>query len=101
MKICGHEYKIIVGFVNDRKREDDSMFFGHTKFSNGMIHIWPKARRSVQEESLIHEVIHAIVFHSNCKSEHNETVVQAIAGGLYQLGIGKFLWEKAKPKEEK
>ena len=98
MKICGHEYKTVIGFVEGLKRENDKMYFGHIKFSTGMIHLWPRARRSIQEESLIHEIVHAIIFHSNCKGDHDESLLQAIAGGLYQLGIGKFLWEKARPE---
>lgn len=99
MKICGHYYKVIIEFVDGMKRKDDKMYFGHIKFSTGEIHLWPKARRSIQEESLIHEVLHAITFHSNNRSDHDEELLEALSGGLYQLGVGKFLWDKAKPKE--
>lgn len=98
MKICGHEYKVFIEFVDNMKREDDPMFFGQVRVSTGVIRLWPRAKRDVQEESLIHEIIHAILTHSNSRSAHDEQVVGAIAGGLYQLGVGKFLWKKAKPK---
>lgn len=100
MKICGHDYKVIIEFVDGMKREDDKMYFGHIRISTGRISIFPRARRSVQEESLIHEVIHAIIAHGHSKGQIEEGVVQAIAGGLYQLGVGKFLWKKAKPKNQ-
>ena len=99
MKICGHDYKVIIKFVDGMKRKDDKMYFGHIQFSTGMIHLWPKARRSVQEESLIHEVLHAIAFHSNSRADHDEELLEALSGGLYQLGVGKFLWGKAKINE--
>ena len=98
MKICGHEYKVIIDFVDGMKRENDPMYFGQVRVSTGLITLWPKARRCVQEESLIHETIHAILTHSNSRQDHDESIIGAIAGGLYQLGVGKFLWEKAKPK---
>ncbi len=100
MKICGHEYKVVIDYVNDQKRKGDAFYFGHTQFSEGLIHLSPKTKRDVQEESLIHEVLHAALFHSNSKAEHNEGQVQAMAGALYQLGVGRFLWEKFKPKEK-
>jgi len=100
MKICGHDYKVTIEFVDGMKREDDKMWFGQVTISTGIIRIFPRARRSVQEESLIHEVIHAIIAHSNSKCSPDEGVIQAIAGGLYQLGVGKFLWEKAKPEKK-
>ena len=75
------------------------MYFGHIRFSTGEIHLWPKARRSVQEETLIHEILHAISFHYNSRTDCDEELLEALSGGLYQLGVGKFLWDKAKPKE--
>lgn len=100
MKICGHDYKVTIEFVDGMKREDDKMWFGQVTISTGKIILFPRAKRSVQEESLIHEVIHAIIAHGHSKSQVDEGVIQAIAGGLYQLGVGKFLWEKAKPKNQ-
>ncbi len=101
MKICGHDYKVTIEFADGMKREDDKMWFGQVRISTGVIILWPKAKRNVQEESLIHEVIHAILSHSNSKCEHDESMIQAIAGGLYQLGVGRFLWNIAKPKKVK
>jgi hypothetical protein len=45
------------------------------------------------EETLIHEVLHAIFY--NTGLEHDEKQIEAISNGLFQLGIGDYLWKKS------
>ena len=97
MKICGHDYKI--KFVPHFKGKDGKEYCGEIDYSNRFIGIDSSMRKGVIEETLLHEVIHGIMWHTNKKTDHNEQAVQAISNGLYQLGVGKFLMEKAKPKE--
>jgi len=44
-------------------------------------------------ETLLHEVIHVIL--TNSGGNHDEGQIDAIANGLLQLGVGKYLWDKA------
>ncbi len=96
MKICGHDYKI--DFVPNYRGRDGKLYSGEIVYSDRYIGIDSTMKKSVIEETLLHEIIHGIMWHSNKKTDHNEQAIQAIANGLYQLGVGKFLWEKAKPK---
>ncbi len=69
--------------------------YGQTNYDRCLIEINSSMCKSVQPEILIHEVIHAIMFHSHHRHDHDESLVQAIACGLNQLGVGKYLMEKA------
>ncbi len=100
MQICGHEYKVVIGFVEGKKREEDDFFWGHVDYRTRTIHIHPHAPRSLQEEVLIHEVVHIIMFHTNHRGEHNEGLIAALANALYLMGYGKLLWKLAKPQKE-
>ncbi len=99
MKICGHDYKVLIGYAEDKKRKDDVFYFGYVDFSKALIHIRPDMSRTLQEESLVHELVHVLIFHTNQKGEHNEQLTNALANGLCSLGVGKLLWKLAKPKK--
>jgi len=94
MKICGHNYKIV--FVPHFKGADGTEYCGEIRYVERFIGIDSAMKKDVIEESLIHEILHGIIYHSNQRTNHNEQAIQAISNGLYQLGVGKYLLEKAK-----
>ena len=47
-------------------------------------------------ETLIHEILHAICY--NTGLEHDERQIEALSNGLFQLGIGEYLWKKSQKK---
>ncbi|MCK5644940.1 MAG: hypothetical protein KAJ19_29340, partial [Gammaproteobacteria bacterium] len=49
------------------------------------------ATESQATESIIHEMLHGIIYHHTGIINHDETVISAIASGLYQMGFGKLL----------
>ncbi len=80
-KICGHRYTVIA--------YDEDSLIGTTSFDTMTIKINSRAPREIQEETLIHEILHCIFFHSSERDwhEHPEALIQAIANGLWQAGI--------------
>lgn len=97
MNICGHDYKI--EFVPNFRGEDGGPYSGEIRYAERYIGVDSAMKRDVIEETLLHEILHGIIWHSNKKTDHNEQAIQAIANGLYQLGVGKFLLDKARLKK--
>ena len=79
LKICGHEYEII------EERLERAM--GVASYTRLEIGIDPRLAPTQREETLLHEVIHVILYHHHAVTEENESLVQAIASGLFQMGI--------------
>ena len=77
--ICGHEYRIVEIMQEEAQAS--------VRYTACEIAIEPRQADSQKEESLIHEVIHAILFHHTGNVEHDEVAVQAIASGLFQMGV--------------
>ena len=83
VKICGHIYKVVA-------HDDDSDGkVGTTSFANQEIKISLGPTIEIQEETFIHEFIHCVDFHASERdwNEHPESLIQAIANGLWQAGI--------------
>ena len=68
------------------------IFFG--KLKENVILINDSIHESRKKETLIHEVLHAIFY--NYGLEHKENLIDAISNGLFQLGVGDFLWKTSK-----
>ena len=87
LKIGAHEYKVtIVGAIEE---------FGLCKPKNLEIFISEDAPKSQQEETLIHEALHAIVdqlrlFHMS-EGDKEEKLVQRMGHAIYQLLIDNKL----------
>lgn len=91
LKIGGHPYEIL---VSDLKHEDPTKeLYGRHEVRENIIYINDTIAPSRMEETLIHEVLHAIFY--NTGLEHDEKQIEAISNGLYQLGIGDYLWKKS------
>tara|TARA_R100001594_G_scaffold131372_1_gene170950 strand:- start:377 stop:670 length:294 start_codon:yes stop_codon:yes gene_type:complete len=94
LNIGGHNYTID---CLDLQHEDSSKeLYGRHLVRNSEILINNKINKERQEETLIHEVIHAILV--NAGHEHDEGIIDALSNGLFQLGVGDYLWKKAQKK---
>jgi|9_EtaG_2_1085328.scaffolds.fasta_scaffold00040_32 Zn-dependent peptidase ImmA (M78 family) len=92
INIGGHDYKII---ELPLEHEDKSKeLYGRHMVKENIILINEDIHKSRKEETLIHEILHAIFF--NYGLNHDERVIDAISNGLFQLGIGEFLWKTSK-----
>tara|TARA_R110000824_G_scaffold151672_1_gene322717 strand:- start:39 stop:365 length:327 start_codon:yes stop_codon:yes gene_type:complete len=89
ISIGGHVYKIV---VQELKHEDPKKtLYGRHSVDDNIIYISDSIVTSRKEETLIHEVLHAIFY--NTGLDHNEHQIEAISNGLFQLGIGEYLWD--------
>ena len=94
LEIGGHIYEVSEeNLVSpDASRE----LYGRHEVKENVIYINKDIHESRQQETLIHEIIHAIYF--NCGLKHDEQYIDAISNGLFQLGIGEYIWEKIQKK---
>ena len=92
LNIGGHNYKIIELPLT---HEDGSKeLYGRHLVKENVILINKDIAESRKKETLIHEVLHAIFY--NTGLEHDERQIEAISNGLFQLGVGEFLWKTSK-----
>ena len=77
------------------KHEDDTKeLYGRHLVKENIILINSDIETSRKYETLIHEVLHAI--HYNTGLDHDERQIDAISNGLFQLGVGEYLWKTSK-----
>ena len=92
LNIGGHLYKIA---ELPLKHEDDTKeLYGRHLVKENIILINSDIETSRKYETLIHEVLHAI--HYNTGLDHDERQIDAISNGLFQLGVGDYLWKTSK-----
>ncbi len=85
VKIGAHEYKVV---NRDLDGESDGRF-GHMRNRSLQIYIDDRTARSQQEETFIHEMLHAVCANSHLfprgAGEEEERIVQAIGHGIYEV----------------
>ena len=91
MSIGGHNYIIVLKDLSNNDK--NNILYGRHMVEENIILINKNIEESRQKETLIHEILHSI--HYNCGLEHDEKTIEALSNGLFQLGIGDYLWEKA------
>ncbi len=101
MNICGHEYKVSTNMPKDIRRVSDNFHYGQINYVKKLIYISPEIDQKLAEESLTHEVVHGILFHTNDCGAHNEQLVNSLSCELSRMGVGKLLWKLAFPKRRK
>ena len=95
LNLGGHQYSIVVdNLENEERVKDGNILYGRHLVEHNIILINQDIEQSRKEETLIHEVLHAIYF--NCGLKHEEKTIEAVSNGLFQLGVGDYLWKKAK-----
>jgi hypothetical protein len=94
LNIGGHPYEILTSKLEHEDRNKE--LYGRHLVKENVILINEDIAPSRIEETLIHEVLHAIFY--NTGLEHNERQIEAISNGLYQLGVGDYLWKKSQRK---
>jgi|TARA_R110002050_G_scaffold81421_3_gene174083 Zn-dependent peptidase ImmA (M78 family) len=92
LDIGGHVYKIVV--LPLEHEDSDKELYGRHLVKENIILINEGIEQSRKLETLIHEVLHAICY--NTGLEHNERQIEALSNGLFQLGIGEYLWKTSK-----
>jgi Zn-dependent peptidase ImmA (M78 family) len=92
--IGAHDYEVQ---LKKLIHEDQSkILYGRHSVDQNVIFINEDIVLSRKYETLIHEVIHAICY--NTGQDHDENMIEALANGLHQLGVGEYLWKKIQKK---
>ena len=94
LNIGGHIYSIVECELNHK--ESDKELYGRHLVKDNIILINESIQESRQYETLMHEILHAIFY--NYGLDHDESRIDAISNGLFQLGVGEFLWKKSQKK---
>lgn len=89
VEICGISYE--VKFLEPNNREDD--FMGRQDPQRAVITINKTVSKEVQQQTLIHEWIHAVLC-NHCLDDRNEPLVQTLACELHRNGFKLPLLEK-------
>ena len=92
LKICGQNYRI---FMHDKIiHADMGILYGLCTYGMQTIDIAVNnVNREHQEETLVHETIHAVAHHLGMKMKEADVI--RLASGINSMGVGKFLMEKA------
>ena len=91
LNIGGHDYKIIE--LPLKHDDDDKELYGRHMVKENIIMINEDIHDSRKKETLLHEILHAVFY--NYGLQHKEGLIDAISNGMFQLGVGGYLWEKA------
>lgn len=92
LEVGGHPYEILFDKLTheDNRKE----LYGRHLVKENVILINEEIAHSRQQETLVHEILHAIFYNTGLK--HDERIIEALSNGLHQLGVGDYLWKKAK-----
>ena len=91
LDIGGHKYS--VKFMDGEKAgEDNKYLFGMNNPRTCEIFLDEKLVTSRRNETFLHEVIHVILV--NTAVDHDEGLIESLANGFHQLGVGEYLWKK-------
>ena len=87
IKIGGHRYKVAyVGKFESRNT------IGNCLQKDAKIEILKGMPSSIEEETVIHEVLHAVCYHAGVSHDkkgmvNEEQIIEALSNGLFQLGF--------------
>ena len=82
IKICGIPYTVI---EHDDIFNADAKHFGQVDLLTAKIHINKNMAESVKQETLVHEIVHAILVHiGRADLSEDETFVQSFANAINQ-----------------
>jgi len=94
LDIGGHNYEITEEELVSPKA--DRELYGRHEVITSKIRINKNISISRKKETLIHEVLHAVLM--NGGHEHPEDIIDCISNGFFQLGVGDYLWKKSQKK---
>jgi Zn-dependent peptidase ImmA (M78 family) len=91
LDIGGHKYS--VKFMDGEKAgEGNKYLFGMNNPRTNEIYLDEKLVTSRRNETFLHEIIHVILVNTGC--DHDEGLIESLANGFHQLGVGEYLWKK-------
>ena len=91
LDIGGLEYKVKM-MDGEKNASDGKLLFGLNNPRTCEIFLDEKLVASRRNETFLHEVIHVILVNTGC--DHDEGLIESLANGFHQLGVGEYLWRK-------
>ena len=84
IRIGGVEYPVV--FV-ENLNNGTNMAYGHIDYDNCQIELSDTVGTAHERrcQTLLHEILHGIIYHASATIENEEEVVECIAKGLYQV----------------
>ena len=76
----------------EKEGKDNKYLFGMNNPRTNEIYLDEKLATSRRNETFLHEVIHAVLVNNGCN--HDEGMIETLANGFHQLGVGEYLWKK-------
>ena len=99
IRICGVEYPVV--YV-ENLNNGTNLAYGHIDYDNCKIELSDNVGTAHERrcQTLLHEILHGILYHASFAIDDEESVVECLAKGLYQVlqDNGKRLFDISEDK---
>lgn len=83
IKISGIDYEIAI--AEHRNDKEGDILLGEIDYAGATIFINEDQSDQMKTATLIHEIVHGILYHMGSKLNEDEYFVEGLASGLYQV----------------
>jgi hypothetical protein len=84
VKISGIEYEIAI--TENRKANDaGDILLGEIVYHDATIYINEEQNEQLREATLLHEIVHGILYHMGSEMNDNEKFIEGFSSGLHQV----------------
>jgi Zn-dependent peptidase ImmA (M78 family) len=82
VKISGIDYHIEIA---EHKSVENGVLMGEITYDKATIYINEELNDQLQVSTLLHEIVHGILYHMGSEMNDNEKFVEGFASGLHQV----------------
>lgn len=82
VKISGIDYIVDVA---EHQEVEEGMLMGQIIYHEGRIYLNEVLNDQLKESTLLHEIVHGILYHMGSEMNDNEEFVEGFSSGLYQV----------------
>jgi Zn-dependent peptidase ImmA (M78 family) len=83
VKISGIDYEIAI--AEKRSLDNGNILLGEISYHKATIYINQEQNEQMQQATLLHEIIHGILYHIGSELNDDEKIVEGLASGLHQV----------------
>jgi Zn-dependent peptidase ImmA (M78 family) len=84
VKISGIDYDISIA-ENRKANDDGDILMGEIVYHQASIYINEDLNEQLKEATLLHEIVHGILYHMGSEMNDNEKFVEGLSSGLHQV----------------
>jgi Zn-dependent peptidase ImmA (M78 family) len=84
VKISGIDYEVATGDPRNANEQGD-ILMGEITYHEATIYINDELNKQLKEATLLHEIVHGILYHMGSELNGNEKFVEGFASGLHQV----------------